>query len=153
MALGLGEIEVESSLASPFLARVRLDNRNSDVFLDSSQVRIKLESGLSGDEASRVAPRLRYRFEKLNTRMPELVLYTQRPVMNPLFIIKVTVEWDEGTLLRAYDVIVDPPGYDLGEPGTEWNPPMLWPSRPTGRRQTAVLSGGSRVGSERMSQT
>jgi FimV-like protein len=118
MALGLGEIEVESSLASPFLARVRLDNRNSDVFLDSSQVRIKLESGLSGDEASRVAPRLRYRFEKLNTRMPELVLYTQRPVMNPLFIIKVTVEWDEGTLLRAYDVIVDPPGYDLGEPGT-----------------------------------
>ena len=118
MALGLGEIEVESLLASPFLARVRLDNRNSDVFLDSRQVRINLESGLSGDKASRVTPRLRYRFEKLNSRTPELVLYTQRPVMNPLFNIKVTVEWDEGTLSRAYDVIVDPPGYDLGEPGS-----------------------------------
>ncbi len=97
--LGLGEINVESTLASPLKATIPLRGMDK-IDLAPDQFFIRLD-GTS-------KPKIQYRLERTDTNTATIILYTRKAVTEPLFHFRIEVEWDEGIIARSYDVLVDP---------------------------------------------
>ena len=110
LGLGLGEIIVESTLASPFKASIPLNGMDR-IGLDTDQFYIRL------DGASKL--KIQYRLERTDTDTARIILYTRKAVTEPLFQFRIEVEWDEGMVARRYDVLIDPPSYQLNPPVEE----------------------------------
>jgi len=106
-SLGLGEIIVESTLASPLKASIPLNGMDR-IDLDPDQFFIRLD-GFS-------KPKIRYRLERIDTETARIILYTRKAITEPLFQFRIEVEWDEGIVARRYDVLIDPPSYLLNTP-------------------------------------
>ena len=106
-ALGLGDLTVESRLASPLNARVVV-NGIDRVNIDPELLIIKLDSKISTS-----TPRLFHRLERSGNDSTAIVIYTRTAVMEPLFEFRLLVEWDNGSIARNYDVLIDPPSYEL----------------------------------------
>ena len=110
LGLGLGEIIVESTLASPLKASIPLNGMDR-IGLDTDQFYIRL------DGASKL--KIQYRLERTDTDTARIILYTRKAVTEPLFQFRIEVEWDEGMVARRYDVLIDPPSYQLNPPVEE----------------------------------
>jgi len=110
LGLGLGEIIVESTLASPLKASIPLNGMDR-IGLDTDQFYIRL------DGASKL--KIQYRLERTDTDTARIILYTRKAVTEPLFQFRIEVEWDEGIVARRYDVLIDPPSYQLNPPVEE----------------------------------
>jgi len=108
--LGLGEIIVESTLASPLKASIPLSGMDR-IDLDPDQFFIRID-GTSN-------PKILYRLEPTGTETASIILYTRKAVTEPLFQFRIEVEWDEGIVARRYDVLIDPPSYQLKAPVEE----------------------------------
>jgi pilus assembly protein FimV len=106
-ALGLGDLTVESRLASPLNARVVV-NGIDRVNLDPELLIIKLDSKISTS-----TPRLFHRLERSGSDSTAIIIYTRTAVMAPIFEFRLLVEWDNGSIARNYDVLIDPPSYEV----------------------------------------
>ncbi|MFT5219250.1 MAG: FimV-like protein [Gammaproteobacteria bacterium] len=109
LALGLGELTVESTLASPFKANIPLTGM-SRIDLEPGRFFIKLDSESK--------PKLLYRFELTNTTA-KIIIYSRKAITDPLFDFRIQVEWDTGKVARRYDVLVDPVSYNSQSPVKE----------------------------------
>jgi len=106
-SLGLGEIRVESTLASPLEASISL-NGIERIGLDLDLFSIRLESQLK--------QKLFYRLERTDSNTASIILYTQGAIIDPIFQFRLEVEWDKGSVSRSYNVLIDPPGYTTNTP-------------------------------------
>jgi pilus assembly protein FimV len=106
-ALGLGDLTVESRLASPLNARVVVSGIDR-VNIDPELLIIKLDSKISAS-----TPKLFHRLERSGGDSTVIIIYTRTAVMSPLFEFRLLVEWDRGSIARNYDVLIDPPFYEL----------------------------------------
>jgi len=100
--LGLGDINVKSTLASPLDASIPLTGMDR-IDLDPDQFFIKIDSN------SRT--KIQYRLEPTDTDSARIILYTRKPIKEPLFQFRLEIEWDKGIIGRGYDVFIDPPSY------------------------------------------
>jgi len=103
----LGEIRVESTLASPLEASISL-NGIERIGLDLDLFSIRLESQLK--------QKLFYRLERTDSNTASIILYTQRAIIDPIFQFRLEVEWDKGSVSRSYHVLIDPTGYTTNTP-------------------------------------
>jgi len=118
-SLGLGDINVKSTLASPLEASIPLTGMDR-INLDPDQFFIKIDSN-SGTK-------IQYRLERTDTDSARIILYTRKAIKEPLFQFRLEIEWDKGIVGRGYDVFIDPPSYQ---------------SQPSAGEATARVTGGT----------
>ena len=112
MALGLGELELESFLNEPLKANVDLLNLDG---LHEEQIRIRLAT--SEDFARLGVERLYFlttiRFDVVTGGAggPRILITSEEPVLEPYLDFILEARWPTGRLLREYTVLVDPPVY------------------------------------------
>jgi FimV-like protein len=106
-AIGLGDLTVESRLASPLKARV-IVNGIKRINIDPELLVIKLDSKTSAS-----TPKLYYRLEPSNGDTTSILIYTRTAVMTPLFDFRLLVDWADGSIVRSYNVFIDPPAYEF----------------------------------------
>ena len=94
-SLGLGDINVKSTLASPLEASIPLTGMDR-INLDPDQFFIKIDSN-SGTK-------IQYRLERTDTDSARIILYTRKAIKEPLFQFRLEIEWDKGIVGRGYDV-------------------------------------------------
>jgi pilus assembly protein FimV len=110
MALGLGEIELESFLNQPLKASVDLLNMGG---LNADDIKVRL--GTSDDFDKLGIDRAYFltsiKFEVFDNGNggARIVMSTDEPVLEPYLDFVVEARWPSGRLLREYTVLVDPP--------------------------------------------
>lgn len=113
LALGLGEIEMQSFLNEPLRAEVELlDTRQ----LTIDDIRIRLAGG---DDFDRLGVERSYFLTsiKFDIQVDErsgrgvIKLSTEEAVLEPFIDLIIEARWPNGRLLREYTVLVDPPAF------------------------------------------
>ena len=115
MALGLGEIQLESFLNQPLKASVDLLNMGG---LNADDIKIRL--GTSDDFDKLGIDRAYFltsiKFEVIDNGSggARIVMSSEEPVLEPYLDFVVEARWPSGRLLREYTVLVDPPVFSQG---------------------------------------
>lgn len=112
-AMALGALELQSSLGQPLRAELRFQSLNPEEAAT-------LQPRLASPEAH-AARGLDYPTDLVGTRFslatregsPVLRLEGQRPVREPVLALLLDLRWQGGRLQRAYELLVDPPGWPL----------------------------------------
>lgn len=109
VALGLGDIEVHSSLNQPLDAEIKLFSLEEG---DFKSLRVELASPEMFDrkELDRLAVLGRLHFEV--TRIdgePYVIVRSDEPIIEPFLDFLVEVNWSRGRLIREYTLLLDPP--------------------------------------------
>jgi len=115
-ALGLGEIELDSALNQPLVARIKLVKASE---LENWEIKPALASSEEFENAGveRVFFLNNMKFEVEREGGDVFVnLSTQQPVVEPFLNFLVQVDWPNGRLLREYTLLLDPPVYDEETP-------------------------------------
>lgn len=117
MALGLGDIKLDSYLNEPLKAQVKLLNTGG---LHEDQIRIRLATS---DDFKRMGVDRAYFLTSISfdVQIDEsgravIVLSSEDPVLEPYLDFIVEARWPSGRLLREYTVLVDPPVFDQSTP-------------------------------------
>ena len=113
MALGLGEMKLESFLNEPLKAKVDLLDTTG---LHEDQVRIRLATK---DDFDRLGVERSYfltgiKFEIIidGSGTGQILLSSDDPVLEPYLDFIIEARWPAGRLLREYTVLIDPPVFD-----------------------------------------
>lgn len=115
MALGLGEIQLESFLNQPLKASVDLLNMGG---LNADDIKVRL--GTSDDFDKLGIDRAYFltsiKFEVFDNGSggARIVMSSEEPVLEPYLDFVVEARWPSGRLLREYTVLVDPPVFSQG---------------------------------------
>lgn len=110
-SLGLGDVEVRSSLGKPLQAVVPLVGINR-LELDALKVnpnkhKTKLsDNGFVYSEKNK----LKYRLEDISPQnnQANIYLYTDHPVKEPIFHFLLELEWENGNLTREFFAFIEP---------------------------------------------
>jgi pilus assembly protein FimV len=117
MALGLGELTLDSFLNEPLNARVDLLNIGG---LHQDEIRIRLATKEDFDKLGlhRAYFLTSIKFEVVTTGSgnAQLVISSDDPVLEPYLDFIVEARWPSGRLLREYTILVDPPVFDPSTP-------------------------------------
>ena len=117
MALGLGELTLDSFLNEPLNARVDLLNTGG---LHQDEIRIRLATKEDFDKLGlhRAYFLTNIKFEVVtgDSGNAQLVISSDEPVLEPYLDFIVEARWPSGRLLREYTVLVDPPVFDQSSP-------------------------------------
>ena len=109
LALGLGDVTVESYLGQPLQARIELLTRESD---DLASVTARLGSAedyeLIGASLDDIAVPVRFSVEGADGDA-FLQASSRLPVTSPVVRLIVEVNWASGRMLREYTIFLDPP--------------------------------------------
>ncbi|NQX88357.1 MAG: hypothetical protein HRT77_06810 [Halioglobus sp.] len=112
MALGLGEIEVDSFLNEPLQAEVDLLNLEG---LNQEQIRIRLANSEDfarlGVDRAYFLTTIQFEVMMEGPGGPRVLISTDEPVLEPYLDFIVEARWPTGRLLREYTILVDPPVY------------------------------------------
>ena len=110
VALGLGEIELKSSLNQPLNAEVELLSA-SDAELDELRVSIGSPEAFANAGIDRPLFLRKLKFDVMrNAEGNPVVRVTSRDVVREPFLdFLLELSWSKGRLLREYTVLVDPP--------------------------------------------
>lgn len=110
MALGLGEIDMQSALNQPMRAVIDLTS-SSDT--DPSSIKVSVASleahQRAGLTKSQVLSSFRFSVEKGKNGNAEVVVTSTDTIREPYIEFLLELEWPKGRLLRQYTVLVDPP--------------------------------------------
>ncbi|HAT1972105.1 FimV/HubP family polar landmark protein [Legionella pneumophila serogroup 1] len=114
-ALGLGEMKVQSSLDQPFSAEIELIDVGADP-LASIKVNLADPEQFEqiGLERAAVLSLLRFQVERNPKGIPVVKVSSTERMTEPYMEIVVDLTWPKGQLYKAYTVLLDPPGYQLG---------------------------------------
>ena len=102
LGLGLGELRVDSTLASPLRATIPVTGLD-EISLDAGEFLVTIESDSGTD--------IQHRLEPGKDGQASLILFTREPVTEPLFRFRVEIQWDRSSSARSYDVFIDPLAY------------------------------------------
>ena len=86
LGLGLGELKLDSYLASPLKASVTLRGMNG-IDLDPDQFSIRIDSDLQS--------KIEYRLLRMDSDTAVIDLYTRNAISEPLFQFRIEVKWDD----------------------------------------------------------
>lgn len=115
MALGLGELTLDSFLNEPLKASVDLLNTGG---LHEDQIKIRLATSEDfkrmGIDRAYFLTSITFDVDMDDQGRPRIVLTSQEPVLEPYLDFIVEARWPSGRLLREYTVLVDPPVFDQG---------------------------------------
>lgn len=123
MALGLGEISLDSALNQPLKAQIQLLDASS---YTHSELRPKLASPVDFERAGID----RYNFLnniKLEVKDNQILVSTKQPVSEPFLNFLVELNWPTGRVLREYTLLLDPPTYVETPVKTLVTPPAFQP--------------------------
>ena len=108
-ALGLGEIEVQSTLNQPMKAVIGL---TSTAGTDLSKVKVSVASGevhqRLGISKVRVLGNFRFSVDSSGPQ-PVIRVTSVDVIRDPFLTFLLEIEWSNGRLLREYTVLIDPP--------------------------------------------
>jgi pilus assembly protein FimV len=110
VALGLGDIEVQSALNEPFRAVIKLLSA-TDEELEKLKVSIATPEAFSqaGIPRPHLLTSLQFRVERAEGGGAVIRATTLDPVQEPFLEFLLEVSWARGRLLRQYTVLLDPP--------------------------------------------
>lgn len=132
-ALGLGQVQVKSSLNQPLLAEIPiLENAPGE----AAELQIRLASaesfariGLERPSGSLIAA-LQFTVVQGSNGRPVIRITTDKRINDPFLGLLIEAEWARGKLLREYTLLLDPP--------------VAVPSRATPSQTTALPQGDVR---------
>ncbi len=117
LALGLGELTLDSFLNEPLKAEVSLLDAGG---LHEDQIRIRLATREDfekmGVERAYFLTSIQFDVEIDASGRGRIVITSQDPVLEPYLDFIVEARWPSGRLLREYTVLVDPPLFDQSVP-------------------------------------
>lgn len=149
MALGLGEISLESYLNEPLRAEVDLLNVQG---LHEDQIRVRLATSEDfkrmGVDRAYFLTSISFDVEIDDSGRARIVLTSEDPVLEPYLDFIVEARWPSGRLLREYTVLVDPPVFDQTVPvvsASERVAEMEGEPAPAKKKTTEVATSGTRV--------
>lgn len=113
-ALGLGEMHVKSSLDQPFVAEIKLIDART-VKLASIKVSVADPDnyGRLGLRPTAALDLLRFKVEKNELNQAIIKIESTERMTEPYMDLVVDLLWPGGQLFKAYEVILDPVGYQL----------------------------------------
>jgi pilus assembly protein FimV len=113
MALGLGELKLESFLNEPLKAQVDLLNVGG-LHADEIKVRLATREDFEklGLERAYFLTGIKFEVVVDADGGPRIIVSSDDPVLEPYLDFIVEARWPSGRLLREYTVLVDPPVFD-----------------------------------------
>tara|TARA_R110002110_G_scaffold406421_1_gene626231 strand:- start:23722 stop:25950 length:2229 start_codon:yes stop_codon:yes gene_type:complete len=148
MALGLGEMTLESFLNEPLKARVDLLNTQG---LHEDEIRVRLATREDfekmGIDRAYFLTSIKFEVELDGDGKPRIVMSSDDPVLEPYLDFIVEARWPSGRLLREYTVLVDPPVFDEAAPviSASQRVEEVEGIPPEAKKNTADASSGTRV--------
>lgn len=113
MALGLGELELDSFLNQPLNASVDLLNTGG---LHQEEIKVRLATredfNRLGIERSYFLTNIEFEVVVGSNGSARIVMTSDEPVLEPYLDFVVEARWPTGRLLREYTVLIDPPVFD-----------------------------------------
>ena len=113
LALGLGDLTLDSYLNEPLKAQVNLLNTGS---LHQDQIRIRLATKddfeKMGVDRAYFLTSIRFEVQLDGTGRGQILISSDDPVLEPYLDFIVEARWPSGRLLREYTVLIDPPVFD-----------------------------------------
>lgn len=113
MALGLGELEMESFLNEPLQASVDLLNTGG-LHEDEIKVRLATREDFQkmGLDRAYFLTSIKFDVEKDDGGNARIIMTTDAPVLEPYLDFIIEARWPSGRLLREYTVLIDPPVFE-----------------------------------------
>lgn len=116
-AVGLGGIQVRSSLGQPLEAEIEL------LAAEGKAERASLEARLAAPDVYKGAGleypysnRYTFKIKQHENGKPYLEASSAQPINDPFISLMVELTWSSGRLLREYTFLLDPPGYTPSKP-------------------------------------
>ena len=119
-ALTLGAIDLRSALNQPFVADIALqDIRPGEA--DSLSVRLASERAFqrAGIERPALLDNLRFTLGVLPNGLNVIQVRSSTPIQDPFLNFLVEVDWPQGSVVREYTVLLDPPVFMPERAGTQ----------------------------------
>jgi pilus assembly protein FimV len=117
MALGLGEMQLESFLNEPLKASVDLLNMGE---LHEDEIRVRLATTEDFDklglERAYFLTTVTFEVVSNGAGGAQILIRSEEPVLEPYLDFVVEARWPSGRLLREYTVLVDPPVFSQSTP-------------------------------------
>jgi len=129
-ALGLGSIELQSTLNQPFSAEIPLESYEE---ADLNSLRVGLASADTFERYGLDLPTWMQSFEfsvTTDTGTPIVNISSQRPVAEPFVTLLLDIKWSSGRLLREYTVLLDPPLFEAAPAQATVAPAETAPEQP-----------------------
>ncbi|WP_435100055.1 FimV/HubP family polar landmark protein [Arhodomonas sp. AD133] len=145
-AVGLGRIQANSGLNEPLSARIPILSAED---VDLAQMRVGLATAEQFDRADVPRPfyltRLDFEVERNDDGEVFVTITSERPIQEPFLDFLVNVEWSQGSLLREFTVLLDPPVYAQEQASTPSAAPSTAKAAPaeSGTDEIAVEDGGA----------
>ena len=156
MALGLGELKLESFLNEPLKASVDLLNT---VGLHEDEIKIRLATREDfqklGLDRAYFLTKITFDVELDDKGRAQIIMTSEDPVLEPYLDFIVEARWPSGRLLREYTVLIDPPVF-----GETVAPSVSASQRveevegipaPAKKKDEAAATSGTRVGVKKKS--
>lgn len=108
-AVGMGDMQVESALASPLAASFHVIDADN---LSLEEIIIKLGNSQEYTTLNVDRPHSHQdiRFEKIKSENGFIIkLHTNKPIREPYLNFVVSVNWPQGYLFKEYTLLLDPP--------------------------------------------
>ncbi len=110
VALGLGDIELKSSLNQPLSAEVALLSATD---AEMQELKVSVASPQAFEKAGIERPlflsRLKFNVTRNDTGKPVVLITSREVIREPFLDFLMEISWSKGRLLREYTVLVDPP--------------------------------------------
>lgn len=138
LSLGLGEIEVDSTLNQPLNAQINLIGTREDEF---EEMRVELAPANVFDRVGVPRPyfltQLKFQPVKLPNGGTAIRVTSKDPVREPFLTFLVEVTWPKGRLLREYTVLLDPPEF-AQQQAPQIATPVTTPAEPVSQAEPEV---------------
>lgn len=149
MALGLGELKLESFLNEPLNASVDLLNMGG---LHADEVKIRLATredfAKMGLDRAYFLTSITFEVEAGDGGRPHISVTSEDPVLEPYLDFIVEARWPSGRLLREYTVLIDPPVFSDATPtvsASERVEAVEGIPAPTKKNEELAATSGTRV--------
>ncbi|MEJ2479516.1 MAG: FimV/HubP family polar landmark protein [Acidihalobacter sp.] len=145
LALGLGSIEVRTTLNQPLQANIKLVGTSPG---EVQGMTVRLASPQLFKQVGIPRPdylgKLQFKVQSGSGGEPYIQVTTRNAVKQPFLDFLLEVNWPGGRLLREYTVLLNPPNYMQGKPEASVTTPTAAPA-PTVKRAPAAQSSGTQA--------
>lgn len=148
-ALGMGEIQVNTSLNEPLDAKIKLFSA-TPAELDSLKVQMASQEVFSRMGLDRMPVLRDLNFELVTTGdgAPYIKVFSSKAVKEPFLDFILAVNWASGQMMREYTLLLDPPVFEQ-EPqvarvdAATTQPAQIVREQPAATRQPSITAPGS----------
>lgn len=109
-ALGLGAVDVQSSLNQPLSARIPLYPANPEE-IETLTVSLASAEAFQRAGVDRPFSLTQLRFQVVRGDNPYVRVFTEQPVKEPFLDFLIEADWAKGRLVREFTLLLDPPVY------------------------------------------